>query len=215
MDRSRWKKSHVWLVKIALLAITGCAGPLATAIWVVKGSTLPAEYAGLKNKKVAVVVRAPETLSYRTRFAANDLASQITQQLKDNVRKIKLVPQPKIADWMDEHGWRDPIELGGALDAEVVVAIELEDFRLYDSQTLYRGRAIALVRVWDVEKEEVLFEKRPPQIVYPSRAGVAISERQEYEFRNAFVKVLAYELAKLFYDYDKTAGFASDNLAYK
>jgi hypothetical protein len=59
----------------------------------------------------------------------------------------------------------------------------------------------------------MVFEKTLPQTVYPPNSGVPTSERQEAEFRRAFVKVLADQIARHFYAHDPNADLAQDALA--
>jgi len=60
-----------------------------------------------------------------------------------------------------------------------------------------------------------VFERTMPPTVYPPNTGIPTSERQEGEFRNEFVHVLAEQVARHFYAYDRNADVAQDAMALK
>jgi hypothetical protein len=55
-----------------------------------------------------------------------------------------------------------------------------------------------------------VFQKRPPQTVYPPNRVVQTSEKQESDFRREFVQVLADQIARHFYEHDAYADVALD-----
>ena len=69
-----------------------------------------------------------------------DLASQVGRLLAKRVKGITVIDQREIAKWTDEHDWEDYIEVGKQLKADMVVGISLEEYGLYQSQTLYQGK---------------------------------------------------------------------------
>ncbi len=113
---------------------------------------------------------------------------------------------------LDEHfEWTEYTEVGKALDAEMVVAIDLQDFNIFQGQTLYQGRANAKVWVYDCKNDgRVVFEKDLPQAVYPPNTGIPTSERQEPEFRREFVAILSDQIARHFYAHDAHADYVMD-----
>jgi hypothetical protein len=64
-----------------------------------------------------------------------------------------------------------------------------------------------------METGTVVFEKLPPQSVYPPNTGIPTQELQEPEFRRKYVGVLADEIARNFYEHDSRANFAADAAA--
>ncbi len=220
MDRSLLASFRRWtlwaLCVAAILPATGCASGLAAALWVIKGTDVNAEYTGLQGKKVAVVCQPPASLRYSTSSAAKELAVEVTRMLKTNGKKINVVDQREIAKWTDAHDWEDPTEIGKAVDADMVLAIELDDFKLYEGQTLYRGKANVVLKVYDMKKgKEVVWEKFPSQSIYPATTGVPTTDKQEGYFRREFIRVLADEIGRYFYDHDSRAAFAADSQAFK
>jgi len=196
-----------------VLAAGGCANALFTAAWLVKGGNVDPEYAGLKNKKVAVVCRSPGDLAYRDSNVGKDLAREIGKFLKQNVTKIQVVDARKVDDWIDENTWNEYTEVGKAVGADLVVGVDLEEFGLYEGQTVYQGKASVVVKVYDCKTGESVFEKRLPRVVYPPSGVVPTSDKSEADFRRMFVRVLSDQIARHFYPHDPRDYFAIDSTA--
>lgn len=194
-----------------LLASGGCTNVLFTAMYLLKGNNAPAEFKLPKEKSVVVVCRPVASLQYCNARVDQDLAHGVSTLLKQNLPKIKVVDPRKASEWMDENPWQEFLEVGKGLKADLVVGIDLEQFQLYQGQTLYQGRAITDIKVYDCKTGEILFRKRPPQTVYPPNRSVQTAEKQEAEFRQEFVHILADQTARYFYEHDPYLDFALDS----
>ena len=204
------------LLLICLLGLSagGCAA-VATAMYIVKGTDVDAEYKELVGKRVAVVCRPAASLQYGKTAVSKELAEAVSAMLRANVRKIEVVPQQDIEEWMDENTWDEFTEVGEAVDADQVVAIELDHFSLYQGQTTYQGRSDVRIAVYDMEKEgEITFEKGPPEFLYPPNIGMPTFEKPEQQFRREFVAAAARDIAQHFYDHDSRVEFAEDAQAF-
>lgn len=199
---------------LLLAPLAGCAKVLATAVYVIKGTNVDAEYDGLEGKKVAVVCRQLASLQYRDSTVPRDLAAKIGSLLGANGKKIEVIDQQKVAEWTDENAWEEFTQIGKALEADMVVGIELEDFRLHQGQTLYQGRANVQIKVYDMKDGgKLVFEKTPRPSIYPPNTGIPTSEKQESQFRREYVGILADEIGRHFYSHDSRANFAIDSTA--
>src|SRR5215471_11869654 len=89
---------------LALFAsIPGC-GPIATIAWLIHGpEMIPAEFDGLKGKRVAVVCLDANSLS-GPGGEADAVGKAVTMLLTKNVHEIHMVRQGEVADWIDTHG---------------------------------------------------------------------------------------------------------------
>lgn len=199
-----------------LTTCTGCVNALAGMMYIIKGNDTPAEYTGLKDKKVVVVCRASSDLGFSNASASRDLARALSTMLATNIRKIEVVPARDVENWADENSWDDPREVGKALGADMVVSIDLEHFSLYKGQTLYQGSADYTINVYDlVEGGPPAYTKSPPRALYPPNAAVMTSDKREPEFRQEFMAVLADEVGRHFYPHDRYANFATDSNSLK
>jgi hypothetical protein len=220
MDRPFLRRGMALMaaLMIAALPAIGCQSALFTAMYLFKGMDVDPDFKELKGKKVAVVCRPMASLTYSNANVGRELAQQITLLLQEQVPKIKTVDQKKIAKWTDENTWEEYTEVGKAMKADMVVAVDLESFGIYQGQTLYQGKANATIRVFDCTKTgrgKVVFHKSIPQAVYPPNAPIPASDRTEPEFRREFVLVLANQIARHFYSHDPHADLGQDAAALR
>jgi hypothetical protein len=196
------------------LVAGGCSMITTVAYLVRPENDAPAEFKGLRGKHVAVVCKPIVELEFSDASSARELATLIGTQLARNVRKARVIDQREVARWIDENAWVDYPTLGKSLDADIVVGIDLEQFRMHEGSTLYRGRATANVRVYDVAEKKVLFEKRIDDFVFPGDSAVPSSDQPESQFRARFLQVLAGRIARNFHAYDSRSTFAEENLTF-
>jgi len=133
--------------------------------------------------------------------------------LAENVKKIDVVSQQKIAAWMDQHDMEyiDHAEIGRAVQADMVVAIDVEALRLQDSQTLYKGRADYRLEVIDVKDNgRVVFAPFTPPVIYPRISGLPTTSVAKEQFRQKFVEIIADDVARHFYAHDLNQQVAID-----
>ena len=127
--------------------------------------------------------------------------------------KIKLIDQREVFEWADENVWEDYVDIAKALDADMVVGLDLEEFSLFQGQTLYQGKANVRIIVCDVTKgKEPIFEYNLPQTVFPPNGAIP-ADSPEAQFRRQFINYLARRIGVLFYDHDSSVDFASDSTA--
>jgi hypothetical protein len=201
------------LAASALAIASGC-NLMATAMYIVSGQNSAADFEGLKGKRVAVVCRPVTSLHFRDSSVSRDLAKQVAVLMEENVAKIELVDQREVSEWADENSWDEYAEIGKALNADMVVGIDLEEFTLYQGQTLYQGKANIRLAVYDVEQgKDPVFERNLPQAIYPPNAPIPASDNQETHFRRKFVAYLARLVAHHFFAHDSTVDFANDSTA--
>jgi hypothetical protein len=205
-----------WVLATAVLPALGCRGALMTALFLFKGTDVDPDFAGLKDKKVAVVCRPLVSLQYRNASAARDLAHEVSSLLEKNVPKIQIIDQRKVDKWTDENNWEEYTQVGKAVKADMVVGVDLEDFSIFQGQTIYQGKANVSIHVYDCGNHgKQVFEKSLPQSVYPPNCGVPTSDKLEAQFRREFVAVLAGQIARYFYSHDPYADMAQDAAAFK
>src|SRR4051794_11691100 len=100
-DASRTLRRSFGLVAVLSLlgAIPGC-GPIATIAWLIHGpDMIPAEFDGLKGKRVAVVCLDANSLG-GPGGEADAVGKAVTMTLQKNVPNITLVRQNEVADWL-------------------------------------------------------------------------------------------------------------------
>ncbi|MFM7034969.1 MAG: hypothetical protein ACKOYJ_07270 [Planctomycetia bacterium] len=214
MTRLRSSSRH-WLPATLAAAVAislgGCS-TLGTIAYLIQPNDLPAEYDGLKGKHVAIVCRPIVELEFSDAGSARELASIVGALMKQNIRSVKVISQQEVARWIDENDWVDYTTLGKALDADMVVGIDLEQFRIHEGTTLYRGRASAVVQVFDVAAKDMVFQQRIDDFAYPGNGAVPSTDRSESQFRAMFLQILGRRMARLFHAHDSRSSFAEENL---
>jgi hypothetical protein len=196
----------------AAVSSAGCTSALLTGALLMRGLETPAEFEDLEGKKVAVVCRPLVELQYSSSDAADLLARDVGNRMKEKVKKINLVSAQKVEQWSDEHEWDEYPQVGKALKTDYVVGLELEEFSLYQGQTIYQGRARVKITVHDMKKDgDVVYEKLLDRIVYPPNGGVATSDKTEPQFRREFTAVVAERIGRSFYGFDPRDDYAMDS----
>lgn len=200
------------IAAIALLAAgAGCQSGLFTAMYVLRGNMIDPEYEGLKGKKVVVVCRATSEMEFANIAVADEIAAAVSQLLAANVRRIEIIPPREVEKWTDENEWEEFIDVGKAVGAQQVVGIDLDQFGIYQGQTVYQGTAIVGIHVYDLEQEgAMVYDKTPPQTRWPPNSVEPAGNKLPAQFRKEFIQVLANEIGKHFYPHDPVHDFARD-----
>jgi hypothetical protein len=202
---------------LALLAIalaTGCS-LLPTIAYIIKPEDVSAEYEGLNGKRVVVICRAA-SLEYADPTVARDLAVRVGALLREHGRKVAVVDERELADWVDKHDWHDYREVGRALKSDLVVGIDLERFALSRGSTLLQGQADLRLAVYDVAKgQRVWSPDQSLSVKFPPNSPYSSSDRKEEDFRRQFMGVLAERVARHFYAYDSRKDVALDSTVLK
>lgn len=202
----------VLLVMAMVLATgSGCSSALLTAMILIKGTDTEPEFdLLLKDKhKVAVVCQSLAMDQYRNATAPRDIGRQVAERLDENIKnkRLDIVSYAKIEEWLDDcdNKINSYVEIGKAkgIEADIVIAVELRDFRTQDpnSQGLYQGHANVLVKAYDCETGKTLHTKTL-RIVDPPNMPVPASAVSEQAFRANFITVVAQRVACLFHRYD-------------
>lgn len=210
---------HPLIRRLAVLALlplplaTGCS-TLLTVAYLVQPADMPAEFTGLKGSTFAVVCRPIIELEFTDAGSARELATLVGGQIESKVRRAKAIGQHEVSRWIDENDWTDYQAVGGALDVDHVVGIDLEEFRLHEGSTLYRGRAAVNVRVYDIKEKKVVFQKRYDDFAFPSNNAIPSTDMSEAEFRGMFLRMLSQRIARLFHAYESREVFAEESLTF-
>jgi hypothetical protein len=192
---------------------SGCIGlPAQLIYWAKGGHKIDPEFAGLEGKRVAVLcvsnasTRGPNS-------ACSMLQRAVAVILRQKGDDIDVIHEDEIADWIDTNGWdeMDYREIGRGVDADAVLALDVESFSLHEGRTLYKGRASLTVSVYDMEDEgRVVFRRSIPEFTFPRNGARHTTEMSEARFRSLFITVLSQHVSKYFCAYNLEEEFAVD-----
>jgi hypothetical protein len=211
-----YRNAAVVLLGLGVTGVAGCIGPLlATGIYVAQGgNVVPADFDGLKNHRVVVLCRPPASHEFRHAGASRNIAHRVGQLIQRNVKGVQVVDQKEVDNWMDESGGEEFKDLGRAVDAEMLVHVELDDFALAKGRTLYQGRAEATVTVYDMKDgEKAVWDSNMGEILYPRNSGIPAVDKSPQRFQREFEEIVAETIAVKFYKHDPHKLFAMDALA--
>lgn len=199
------------LMLVCMMPMVGCVGLVANLLNVMGAGMMPAAFEGLEGKKVAVVCVSNSELFGPT-STSSELANRINRLLATKVKHIEIVPQQSIEDWIDRNNWDmiDFVTIGRGVEAEVVVAVDIDSLSLHDGATMFKGRSDIHVVVYDVKQGNEVFSRSPPQIEFPTTTGVPATSISEKEFKKLFLNAVAGRIARNFYAFDMNEDVAID-----
>jgi hypothetical protein len=188
----------------------------ATAAYLWSGTEIPAACSRLENSRVVVVCRPPTSLEYRDAGASRDLAKRIGALLEAHGEQIEVVSPAEVENWADESDGEDFLELAKALEAQMVLHVELTGFSLHKGPTLYQGQADGTITVYDMQDNgNIIWEKPLDEVLFPANSAVPAQEKPLRNFRRQFIDVLAENIAQNFYGHDPRVSFALDATAHR
>lgn len=206
------RKVVCFVLMVACMApMVGCVGLVANLLNVMGAGLMPAAFPELEEKKVAVVCVSNSDLFGPT-STSSDLSNRIARLLAAKVKEIEVVSNQEVEDWIDRNNWDmiDFVAVGRGVEADMVVAIDVDALSLYDGPTMFKGRAQCHLVVYDVASGREVFSKSPPQLEFPTLAGIPSTSISEREFRKKFLDSLADRLARNFYAFDINEDVAKD-----
>jgi len=204
----------ILLLMVAITTSSGCGRLLATLFYVAEGGNMVAPaFDGMKEKRVVVLCRPPASIQYRHHHTDREIAQEVGRLLAENVPKIDVVDPAEVEKWTDEREWDDVHGLADAVDADMVLKIDLEDYRLQKGTTLYQGHANIKVTVYDIAGGGNEVWTKPDEYVFPPNSPVPSQEQSLPEFHRRFVSRLSGYIARHFYKHEAHLEVASDSLA--
>jgi hypothetical protein len=220
MDRSRAhfainRLAGLLLAVVALITAAGCPAMLATGMYVWEGGNMvPAQCDALKDHRVVVMCRPPSSHEYRHAGASRRLSKRVSEKLVEHVKGVDVVNPREVDNWVDESDWGDYRELAEAVNADLVVHIELDNFELFKGKTLYQGNAQVNVTVYDMRnKGNQVWSRELGEVLYPVNSGIPAQDKPQQQFEREFVEVVADQITRNFYRHDPNDSFAMDAMA--
>jgi hypothetical protein len=197
-------------------ASTGCISALiATGIYAFQGgNVVPAECEALEKERVVVLCRPPASHEYRNAGAARAIGARVSAMIETNVKGVEVVSPKEVDNWVDEQDWENFKDLGRAVKATRVVYVELDEFDLYKSKTVYQGTADVSISVYDMENhDKLIWQRRLGQVLFPRNSGIPSADKSPQAFERQFVEIVSTQIAQHFYKHDPNGDFALDAVA--
>lgn len=163
----------------------------------------------VKNEALVLVVcNSPDSVSSDYPSLNVDMLEGIARRLKRE--EVQIVNPNEVATWFDDNlgAIDDPTVLAEEFDADYVITIDIEEFsyREENSNELFRGRANAMVRAYEMrdfegDKQAVEVFVRPIVSKYPEIYPIQADQTSEKTFRKKYLDRICEQVAQQFYDH--------------
>ena len=183
---------------------------MAQLLYLVKGHDIPAAYSGFEGKRVAVVVTT-ESSSYGPDSLSETMERYLQLKLGANIRDIELVSNTEVRNWMDlnDSAATNLVDLGKAVGADLVLGVDVDNYKIRQGRTMYKGRAEIEVNVFDTSTGNKTFAFGPDQLAYPENGRPALNTTDR-QFQVFYLSWLTERIARNFYKHDGLVDVAED-----
>lgn len=211
--RTRRAACSLVLMSAGLLTLAGC-DPRTLFYFLQPNEPeipVPDTSPDLTGKRVAVVAHASAGAQGELPTLERDLAREFSRRLQKGVKKVDMVSQEKVWDWVEGHpDWTSPAEIARAFEADYVIFLEIEEFKskekgdvnvLHGTSRTHiqviglsypknsRGRSLT-----DQPKEEDTVYDEYVESEFPKRGPIGTdSGMSSPKFKKQFLKVVAVE----------------------
>lgn len=174
--------------------------------------TVEAEFDGLKDQTVAVVVFADPEIQLDYNMAQLELTDAIGAQLKRCVSNVTVVDARRVLRYQAENpGWdvMPPEKLCDVFKSGYVMLISLLDFSTREPGSIHlaRGRITAEVSIYKAgqsscDGENPVWRTGPITTVFPTESPLGIPTRDEWTLRIRTERIFADKLVRKFYKHE-------------
>lgn len=184
---------------VGLLA--GCAAAAGTLGYVIFGDDVDPPCKELKGK-VAIICRPQASMAYQYGDTSAQLGRAVNVHIMNKLKKrqkVELIPQREIEKHCDDLGSElDFEEIGQALGADQVIAIDLYEFTHIEGTGTFRGQARVGVRLIDMKTGNDLYESTDFSHAFPQNYSYSESEMREEAFQQLYLGKLGSFISKNF-----------------
>ena len=167
---------------------------------------VPAEYTGLNNSRLAVLVSADSNTLYQSPEAPNAICSAVTRELATKVPGCIVLQPSKVNAYVEDNPYWHTIpydRLLIQLEVEQLVIIDIVQYQIHDkgNGSVFKGTAIANISVAKRSDGNTLAYSKTVKATYPSGSSVGMVAAEEQSFRLALLQNLTTTIGHLFYEY--------------
>ncbi|MFO0956990.1 MAG: hypothetical protein U0800_05920 [Isosphaeraceae bacterium] len=137
----------------------------------------------LQGKTIAILARAAASTQSDYVALDQELAQRLAKSIRENTKKVEIIDLPKVKAWRESHPTStDPSELAKAFDADVVIQLELIEFRIDspDSPGMYAGHSRVYIKATELKYPEN--PKGKPVLERPKEAETIHEDEIETTF---------------------------------
>ncbi len=213
---SRTNSRFARIAAASLLAATvfvsgGCfvanlAGAIGGEIERNKKIEVLAEYEGLENKSVAVIVHADAATLYEFPSVAQTVSGNVAFRIQQNVRGVSILPPAAVAQWQYQTPAWSTLPYGqiaDELNVDRVVLIDMYEYRLNPPGNMYLWEGVAAANVGVIERNGLdpdsfaaTFDIR---VRFPNQEGIGRESASSADIQTGVLTKFVQKCAWLFY----------------
>lgn len=198
---------------LALLAAGGCqvmgiVGAVSGQLERAKKIEVLAEYDGLRNRSVAVVVQSDLSLLYEHPTVAPNVAANLSGRIAAEVEGAKVLDPRVVLQWQ----WQTPNwtalpygEVAEELGVERVVVVDIHEYRLHPPGNSWLWDGVAGATIGVIERggfeHDEFAETFSVVEKFPDMEGVAKDSANARQIETGLLSKFIQRIAWLFYDH--------------
>lgn len=206
---------RVWIMAMGAACVAGLAGCEAAG-WLAQGfepaappMLVKAEYHGLDNQRVAVLVDADLETMYQHPLAQLEVAQLLTERLAANVPGVSVIDARQVVDFQQRNiYWNTSTysDLAKRLNVNRLVLVDLSEYRLHEPGNvhLWRGTVAASVGVAaaDSDHPDDLAYQTVTTVSYPPDKPMGAIKADERTIRLGMLDLFARAVVGKFHDHE-------------
>jgi hypothetical protein len=196
-------------VLTALLTMSSGCALISYGLYVVTGGEkeveVDAEYYGLDDQSVAVIVHADDRTLYEHADAPLRIARALSAQISDAIPTARLVDPNKVAKFQKDNPYWVPYgDLMERFDADRLIVIDIDQYTTHDPQNTHYWRGVLSAGVSVTERDAADSEQfayvNSLNIQYPQQP-TPLLDSDEPTIEHGMVSRFAARVAALFHDH--------------
>jgi hypothetical protein len=199
------------LLAATVVASGGCfianlAGAIGGEIERYKKIEVLAQYEGLENKTVAVIVHADAATLYEFPAVAQTVAANVAFRIQQNVRGVSILPPAAVAQWQYQTPAWSTLPYGqiaDELNVDRVVLVDMYEYRLNPPGNMYLWEGVAAANVGVIERNGLdpdsfaaTFDIR---VRFPTQEGIGRESASAADIQTGVLTKFVQKCAWLFY----------------
>jgi len=169
-----------------------------------------AEYRGLENKSVAVIVAADEYMLYENPGSQLAISRAVSKQMAVDMPGIKLANPQDVAHFQTENPYWSTLpnrQILDALKVQRLVYIDLTELSTHDpgNSNEWRGVIVANVSVAEADAADPdnFVYRSLVNVKYPTDRSIGVLEANDQSVRLGMLKLFGSDVSDLFHDHEK------------
>ncbi len=205
------KQRLLILCLLGLMTLIPAAGCQLAAFVMPRETTydVKAQYLGLENKSVAVIVAADEFTLYRYPRARYFTSAAVSSAIQAAVPGVSLVDPRQITAFQEQQPYWTTMpysQLANALGVERLIVIDLADYSTHEPGNMHIWRGVMSGNVAVIEADAAdpddITVSFDIAVQFPETGAVGLLDESDETMQLGMLKLFARNTARLFHDHE-------------